>query len=104
MEIIKNFFGFGAKDNPYGGTPDGYLSWQHLTFVSTFVLSAIILAIILGVYYKNKDEKAKNKVLIWAAIIIDLFEITKIIIGCIDHITYWKTALPLFLAFSSLFL
>ena len=45
MEIIKNFFGFGAKDNPYGGTPDGYLSWQHLTFVSTFVLSAIILAI-----------------------------------------------------------
>ena len=48
-------------------------------------------------YYKNKDEKAKNKVLIWAAIIIDLFEITKIIIGCIDHITYWKTALPLFL-------
>ena len=48
LDILRNFFGFGPKDNPYGGTPDGYLSWQHIVFVSCFVLIAILLAIILG--------------------------------------------------------
>ena len=43
MEIIRNFFGFGTGEYPYGGTGDGYLSWQHLVFVSTFVVTAIVL-------------------------------------------------------------
>ena len=70
---MKEFFGFGPKENPYGGTPDGYLSWQHLTFVSTFVVAAILLAIFLGKRNKDKSDEVKNNVLIWAAILIDAF-------------------------------
>ena len=94
---MKYFFGFGEGKYPYGGTGDGYLSWQHLTFVSTFVFSAIALAIILGLRYRNKSDKEKNTVLIWTAILIDAFEITKIIIGLIHDPSFWKISLPLFL-------
>ena len=93
---MKEFFGFGEGKYPYGGPADGYLSWQHIVFVSTFVVLAIILAIVLGLLNKNKDEKTKNKVLIWTAILIDLFEIAKIIIGSIDNPSFWKISLPLF--------
>ena len=65
--------------------------------VSTFVILGIALAIILGLKNRNKDVKTKNVVLIWAAILIDLFEIVKIIIGSIDNPTYWQVSLPLFL-------
>jgi uncharacterized membrane protein YwaF len=94
---MKEFFGFGEGKYPYGGTPDGYLSWQHLLFVSTFVFTAIALAIFLGIINKNKTEKEKNKVLIWSAILIDGFEIAKIIIGSLDNPNYWRISLPLFL-------
>ena len=65
--------------------------------VSTFVILGIALAIILGLKNRNKDVKTKNTVLIWAAILIDIFEIVKIIIGSIDNPTYWQVSLPLFL-------
>ena len=94
---MRNFFGFGKGEYPYGAPADGYLSWQHLVFVSTFVLTAIGLAIFLGLRNKNKSDKEKNTVLIWAAILIDAFEIAKIIIGCVHNIGFWKTCLPLFL-------
>ena len=94
---MRELFGFGTDGNPYGGTPDGYLSWQHIVFVSTFVLLAVVLAILLGLRNKNKDYKTKNKVLIYTAIIIDLFEITKIIIGQVQNPNFWKMSLPLFL-------
>ena len=70
---MKEFFGFGTGEYPYGAPADGYLSWQHLVFVSTFVLIAIVLAVFLGLRNKNKDYSIKNKVLVWTAIIIDLF-------------------------------
>ena len=94
---MKEFFGFGTGEYPYGAPADGYLSWQHLVFVSTFVLIAIVLSVFLGLRNKNKDYSIKNKVLVWTAIIIDLFEITKIIIGSIHVPTFWKISLPLFL-------
>lgn len=94
---MKEFFGFGTGEYPYGAPADGYLSWQHLLFVSSFVFTAIVLAIFLGLRNKNKSEKAKNKVLIWTAILIDAFEIAKIIIGCIQNPNFWKISLPLFL-------
>jgi uncharacterized membrane protein YwaF len=93
---MKEFFGFGEGEYPYGAPADGYLSWQHLVFVSTFVVLAIGLAILFGLINKNKDEKIKNKVLIWTAILIDSFEIAKIIIGSIDNPNFWKISLPLF--------
>ena len=93
---MKEFFGFGTGEYPYGRPAEGFLSWQHIVFVTTFVLTAIALAIILGKRNRNNDL-TKNKILIWSAILIDSFEIVKIIIGSIDDPTYWKICLPLFL-------
>ena len=71
---MKNFF-TGA------GEAQGAFSWQHLTFVTFLMIVWIGLAIWLGLRNKSKDAKTKNKVLIWAALLIDGFEIFKIIIG-----------------------
>ena len=75
---MREFFGFDG----YKRTPEGYLSWQHLVFVSSLMVIMIVLAVLLGIKNKNKEEKVKNKVLIWAAILIDGFELLKIIICC----------------------
>ena len=94
---MKEFFGFGTGEYPYGGPAEGFMSWQHIVFVTTFVLTAIALAIILGKRNRYASDSVKNKVLIWSAILIDAFEIVKIIIGSIDDPTYWEICLPLFL-------
>lgn len=93
---MKEFFGFGTGEYPYGRPADGFLSPQHLILVSIFVGVGIALAIILGRMNKNSDFKVKNKVLVWAAIAIDAFEIAKIIIGSIHDPSYWQISLPLF--------
>lgn len=92
---MKEFFGFGGYQRPV----EGFMSWQHILFVSILVVIMVILAITFGKIYKNKDEKSKNKVLIIAAILIDAFEIFKIIICCIrsNDPLAWKYDLPLFL-------
>lgn len=92
---MGEFFGFGG----YKRTPEGYMSWQHLLFVSSLMVIMIALAIILGVKYKNKDDKSKNKVLIWSAFLIDGFEILKFIIVCSREasIEPMLRMLPLFL-------
>ena len=92
---MKEFFGFGGYQRP----AEGFLSWQHILFVSILVVIMTILAITFGKINKNKDEKTKNKVLIVAAILIDAFEIFKIIICCIrsNDPFAWKYDLPLFL-------
>ena len=94
---MKEFFGFGTGEYEFGRPADGAYSWQHLLMVSIFVVLGVALAIFLGIKNKNKDEKTKNKVLIWAAILIDAFEIAKIIIGSVDNPSYWQVSLPLFL-------
>ena len=96
-KIMKEFFGFGTGEYPYGRPAEGFMSWQHIVFVTTFVLTAIALAIILGKRNRYASDSVKNKVLIWSAILIDSFEIAKIIIGSIDDPTYWEICLPLFL-------
>lgn len=92
---MKEFFGIGG----YTRTPEGYLSWQHLLFVSTLMAIMVIFAVILGNINKNKDEKQKNKVLVVAAIMIDTVEIFKIIMFCIASSDPWRWLyeLPLFL-------
>lgn len=92
---MKEFFGFGGYQRP----AEGFLSWQHILFVSILVVIMVILAITFGKINKNKDVKTKNKVLIVAAILIDAFEIFKIIICCIrsNDPFAWKYDLPLFL-------
>lgn len=73
---LKEFFGFDG----YLREAEGFMSWQHLTFVSILLVIMIISAILLGKTYKNKSEKEKNKVLIIAAVLIDALEIFKIIL------------------------
>ena len=92
---MKEFFGFGG----YNRTPEGYLSWQHLTFVTTLMVIMIALAIFFGLRNQNKDDKTKNKVIVVSAIMIDAFEIFKIIICCIrsNSINGLLHNLPLFL-------
>ena len=59
----------------------------------------VALAIFFGRKFKNKSEKEKNKVLIASAILIDGFEIIKIIVLCIrlQNPLQWIYVLPLFL-------
>lgn len=92
---MREFFGFGG----YQRTPEGAYSWQHLTFVTLFMVAMVTTAVLLGRRNKNRSEKEKNLVLIWAAILIDAFEIFKIIITCVrgNDPMGWITELPLFL-------
>ena len=73
---MKEFFGFGG----YTRDAEGFLSWQHLLFVTSLMVVMIVSAVCLGGKNKNASEKDKNKVLMFSAIAIDAFEIFKIII------------------------
>ena len=92
---MKEFFGIGG----FQREPEGAWSWQHILFVSLVLITAISLAIWLGKTFANREDKEKNKVLIWAAILIDGFELIKIIVNCsIDGIAAMRVMLPLFLS------
>ena len=95
IEILREFFGFGG----YQREPEGYMSWQHLTFVTSLMVIMILLAVILGLKNKYQFNEKKNKVLIWAAILIDSFEIFKIIMLSIvnKNPMHFLYDLPLFL-------
>jgi len=92
---MKEFFGIGG----YTREPEGYMSWQHLVFVTSLMIIMTGLAIFLGLRNKNKELKIKNKVLIWSAILIDSFELLKIILCCsrANDAMAWTRMLPLFL-------
>ena len=92
---MREFFGFGG----YTREPEGYFSWQHLTFVSSLMVIMVVLAVVLGLRNKRKDLCSKNTVIIWAAILIDSFELFKIVLMCIrgKDPMGWLTELPLFL-------
>ena len=95
MSIIKEFLGIGG----YTREPEGYMSWQHLLFVSSLMVIMILGAAIIGQNLKNKDEKKKNRVLITSAVLIDSLELFKIIVVCIKakSAMEWVYVLPLFL-------
>lgn len=92
---MKEFFGFGGYQRP----AEGYLSWQHLLFVSLLTAAMIVLAVILGKQNKFRSPERKNKVLIAAAILIDALEIFKIVMLCLrsGDAMQWVYNLPLFL-------
>lgn len=75
-EILREFFGYGG----YQREAEGAFSWQHLTFTLSLVALMIILGVVLGLKYNKKTDEEKNKVIIWSAILIDSFEIFKLII------------------------
>ena len=92
---MKEFFGFGG----YTRQPEGFLSWQHLAFVTVLMVVMIALAVVLGLRNKHLSDRQKNRVLIWAALLIDGIELFKIVLMCFraqDPMT-WLYELPLFL-------
>lgn len=92
---MKEFFGFGGYNRPV----EGYFSWQHLTLVTCFMIVMVALAVCFGRKNRGKSEVERCKVIVWAAILIDSFEIFKIVIMCIrgNNPMGWITELPLFL-------
>ena len=92
---MREFLGLGG----YLREPEGYMSWQHLTFVSLLMVIMVALAVILGIKYKNRSDKVKTRALIVSAIAIDSIEIFKIVIICIrgENPWQWLYILPLFL-------
>lgn len=92
---MKEFFGIGGYARP----AEGYLSWQHLLFVTALMAVMTAAAILLGRKHKNTDGKSRNRVLAVAAILIDSLELLKIAVLCLrtqsaEPILY---NLPLFL-------
>lgn len=92
---MREFLGLGG----YTREPEGYMSWQHLTFVSLLMVIMVVLAVVLGRKNRNESDKVKNRVLIVSAIAIDSLEIAKIVILCIrgENPWHWLYVLPLFL-------
>ncbi|MBR3763777.1 MAG: YwaF family protein [Clostridia bacterium] len=94
MELIREFFGYGG----YRRLPEGYLSPEHLIFVTSLLLVMLTLALMLGRRNRSASQERKNRVLLGAAILIDGLEIIKITAKCMEHgpeeIVY---LLPLFL-------
>ena len=92
---MKEFFGFGG----YTREPEGYMSWQHLVFVTSLMVIMVACAIFFGRRNRAREDSDKNKVLLIAAILIDSFELFKIVLLCFrgkDPMA-WIYDLPLFL-------
>jgi len=92
---VREFFGFGGYERP----AEGFLSWQHLTFVGLLMAIMVVLGVMLGLRNKEKEPYVKNKVLIVAAILIDALELFKIVLFCVRASAPmdWLYNLPLFL-------
>lgn len=92
---MREFFGIGG----YQREPEGFMSWQHLLFVTSLMVIMVVCAVIFGKKNKLADDRSKNKVLVWAALLIDSFELFKILMLCYGQKS-WEPCLynlPLFL-------
>ncbi len=98
---MREFLGFSGADGfSYWRAAEGAYSWQHLSFVTSLLVAMVILAVYFGRKFSDKSDVQKNVVLIWAAILIDAFEIFKIVVLCMknpDDPDHWQMLLPLFL-------
>ena len=92
---MREFFGFGGYARP----AEGFMSWQHLTFVTSLIVVMTLAAILLGKRNRDKDFEKKLCTLKWAAIAIDSLELFKIVLVCFraEDPMGWLYDLPLFL-------
>lgn len=92
---MREFFGFGGYTRP----ADGYMSWQHLTFVTSLMVVMVLCAVVFAKKNRLKTEKDKNRVLVVTAFLIDGFEILKIVLLSFRGNDPWHFLydLPLFL-------
>ena len=99
---MREFFGLSiwVKNHyTYSRPPAGAWSWQHLTFVGFLMALMVALAVYFGKKYKDKSAREANRVLVVSAILINSFEVVKIVVMCIRYqdVWYWRFILPLFL-------
>ena len=92
---MKEFFGWGG----FAREPEGYLSWQHLLFVTSLMVVMICLAVWLGTVNRRRPTKERLGVIAVAAILIDSLELFKIVLFCLrgQDPMAWLHELPLFL-------
>ena len=76
---MREFFGFGG----YQRQAEGFLSWQHLLFVTSLMVLMVLLAVILGKKNRLQSLAVKNRVMIATALLIDGLELFKIVLCCI---------------------
>ncbi len=92
---MREFFGWGG----YTREAEGFMSWQHLLFVTCLMVVMVASAIVFGRKKRDKTYRVKNLTLVVAAILIDALEIFKIVFLCFrshDPMA-WRYELPLFL-------
>jgi uncharacterized membrane protein YwaF len=92
---MEEFFGFGGYQRP----AEGFLSWQHLVFVTSLMVLMVVLAVLLGRKYRFALPRQKKQVLVWSAFLIDGLELLKIVLMCFRAGDPWDWLynLPLFL-------
>ena len=93
--MFKEFFGFGG----YQRAAEGYLSWQHLLFVTVLNAAMILLAAALGRRARGRDMAMRGGPLACAALLADGIEIFKVVMICLrsDDALHWLYELPLFM-------
>ena len=92
---MKEFFGWDG----YSREAEGFLSWQHLLFVTSLMIIMVAVTVVIGRRSRSFDNARKNRVLVAAAILIDSFELFKIVLMSFraNDPTTWLYELPLFL-------
>lgn len=93
--IFKEFIGFGG----YMRRAEGFLSWEHLLFVTVLNALMAIFAFHYGLRMRGRTEAEKNHVLAVTAATINMVEVTKIILISLrsGNPHAWMDMLPLFL-------
>ena len=93
--MLKEFLGY----NGYTREPEGFLSWQHLTFVTILMVCMVTLAVIFGKRYRKKSHQRRNRVLMVSAILMDSVELIKVVLFCAMKNDWmgWLYQLPFYL-------
>lgn len=92
---MKDFWGIGG----YVREPEGYMSWQHLVFVSGLMVIMIALSVIWGCKNRRQPQIIKNRILKISAFALVFFKVIEMIAPCVigkDPFAF-VYSLPLFL-------
>ena len=92
--MMREFFGFGG----YQRSAEGYLSWQHLSFV-TFLMVLMVLGAVWMARRTRASALQQRRALAVSAVLADSIELFKIVLLCIRHSNpfHWLYELPLFM-------